>query len=95
MSVLFDAVLVRFPKSEKVYLFKAPGHTYLKEGDLVKVEHRGDDGVVVKAVTIYEHCEDDFDTLLKATGAREPLARVKAYYKRNDVNWEEEENERN
>lgn len=95
MSAIFDAVLVKFPDINRVYLYKTPAHTYLKEGDLVKVENRGDDGVVVKSVTIYEHCEDEFDTLLKATETTEPLARIKAYYKRIEVNWEEEENERN
>lgn len=92
---MFDLVLVKFPKCDKVYLFKAPDHTYLSEGDLVELEN-SDDGIVVKSVIIYDHNLDELDTLLKATGAKEPLARVKAYYRKKEIDWkawEEEQNE--
>jgi hypothetical protein len=92
MAALFDVVLVRFPKTVKVYLVKAPAYTHINTGDIVEVED-SDDGIALKSITIYDNCEDDLDTLMKATGAKEPLSRVKAYYCKHEIEWEDEEND--
>lgn len=92
MAALFDAVLVSFPKTDKVYLFKAPAYSYIAEGDLLELEN-SDDGNAVKCITIYDNDGDEFDTLLKATGAMEPLAKVKAYFRKHKIEWEDKEND--
>jgi hypothetical protein len=92
MAALFDAVLVRLPKTDKVYLVKAPAYTHINAGDLLEIED-SDDGIALKSISIYENCEDDLDTLLKATGVKEPLLRVKAYYRKHEINWEDEAND--
>jgi len=89
MAALFDVVLVRFPKTDKVYLVKAPAYTHINTGDIVEIED-SDDGIALKSISIYENDEDELDTLMKATGAKEPLSRVKAYYCKHDIKWEDE-----
>ena len=90
-KVYRDYVLVKFCTSDKMYLYQAPGFSFLTTGDIVKVGGHND-GVVVMKET---RADDDpyLERLIKAAGAKQPLSKIIARvdYKAFEYDDEEED----
>jgi len=95
-----DLVLCKHDGNNNNFLFYAPAWSNLKEGDRVIVNTQyGESDAVVVATNCVEYKDDDYNFIIKATGATKPLRKVlkKVEYRELNYNCENldlvEENE--
>lgn len=89
-----DLVLAQHESSEKPYLFKAPGFSYLEAGDEIICEtKKGKNKAVVKScITINTDIEAKaYKMILEAAGAIEPLKKVLSKVEYKDFTYTEDE----
>ena len=95
MGKSFDVVLVQFQGHRRPYAFKAPKYSDLNPGDTVIVD--GLNGVETDAIVInhtnfnMDYDAEDYQFMLDAVGAREPLKKIKAKMSRKDFEYDDEE----
>ena len=89
--MVIDIALVKHPHWDKLYLFRAPLCSRLKEGDEVLVDTKfGKSPATVKSMAYGVSVNSDvYKFILKTTGATHPLKRVLGVYEDLDYSYED------
>ena len=93
MSNYIDAVLVKHPSCDKLFLFQAPAFSYLNEGNNVICETKVSpeaEGEVV-AIRTVEKNSAELQFIAKCSGATLPLNKIKAIVRVSELKYEDEE----
>jgi len=93
MAKRFDVVLVKFQEGTNVYAFEAPEFSRIEKGDEVIVDSLGKEkrgtAVAVKHFNM-NYDDEEFYFVVAAVRASLPLKRVIAKFTREDMKYEEE-----
>lgn len=96
MSNYIDAVLVKHPSCDRLFLFQAPAFSYLTEGCKVLCETKyspESEGEVV-AIRTVEKNSAELQFIAKCSGATLPLSKIKAIVRISKLTYEDEPEEK-